>query len=90
MSVLRSFVVGFIVAILIAVLYIVMLVSEQRSFTIVNLKDFFLGIGLMGGGLGFVGIWLRMRWGVIPMVLFGLLIIVLFFVGLFLVISNVV
>lgn len=90
MSVLRSFAVGFFVAILITLIYITMHIAEQRSFTIVNLKDFFLGIGLMGGGLGFVGIWLRMRWGVIPMVLFGLLIIVLFFVGLFLVISNVI
>jgi len=88
MTVLRSMMVGMLVAILITAIYIGMHLS-QGSLIIVNVKDLFLGIGLMAASLGFSGILLRMRFGFLPMLLFGALLIVMFIVGLFLVSSNI-
>jgi len=88
MTVLRSLMVGMFVAILITLIYMGMHFA-QGTLIIRNVKDLFLGIGLMAASLGFSGILLRMRFGFVPMLLLGALLIVMFIVGLFLVSSNI-
>jgi len=90
-GVLNSILAGILVSILITLLYLGMHMSQGRV-EIVNVKDLFLGIGLMTASLGFVGILIRVKGtlGWIPLALSIFVLIVLFLLGLFLISTNIV